>query len=306
MSHLATSIAPARRTCDLPDHIGRKAAHAFSIMSMFQSLPQTHAQVAHTSASLAKACRYLASADCCSLRLCSSASSLLFCLASSICLMSLHSHLGESRFIKLGKSLFSTLHCDAVSQRQDTYYMTHHHSAMVSWCACTRIKDVIVCVQQRHSGTAGPVSKCLSWLEAMLLFTVRPLAIVHAQALQRAQSSCSLRMRCRQASSALFLAIRMPGDIGSTNKQGAVTDLTCVCAPSFPPQSYLADVDAAALEAKRSELQSQLQGSRQPHGQHAALAQQAGLQPPAQWTDQPSFVKLHCCLREEAVALKHS
>ncbi len=65
-------------------------------------------------------------------------------------------------------------------------------------------------------------------------------------------------------------AIRMPEDIDSTNAQGAVTDLTCVCAPSFPPESYLADVAAAALEAERSELQSQLQGSRQPRVQHAA------------------------------------
>jgi hypothetical protein len=86
----------------------------------------------------------------------------------------------------------------------------------------------------------------------------------------------------------------------------AVTDLTCVCAPSSPPQSYAADVAAAALEAERSELQSQLQGSGPPHVQHAALAQQAGLQPPAQWTDQLSFVQLHHCLREEDVTLQDS
>ncbi len=97
----------------------------------------------------------------------------------------------------------------------------------------------------------------------------------------------------------------MPEDIGSTNEQGAVTDLTCVCAPSFPPQSYLADVGVAALEAKRSELQSQPQGSGRPHVQHVALAQQAGLQPPAQWTDQLSFVQLRHCLRGKDVALQH-
>ena len=59
----------------------------------------------------------------------------------------------------------------------------------------------------------------------------------------------------------------------STNEQWGVTDLTCVYAPSLPPRSYSADVAAAVLEAKRPELQSQLQGSRQPHVQHAALAQ---------------------------------
>ena len=172
--------------------------------------------------------------------------------------------------------------------------LAHMHKVPRCHCMCAN----------RHSGTASPVSKCHSSLEALLFFTVRPVATVHAQTPKKAHSSCSLRMRCRQALSALSFAIRMPEDIDSTNTQGAVTDLTCVCAPSFPPQSCLADVAAAALEAKRSELQSQLQGSRQSHVQHAALAQQAVLQPPAQWTDQASLVKLHHCLWED-VALQH-
>ena len=151
MSHVATSIAPAHHTGTSPDQVGRKAAHAFSITCMFQSLSHTRTQVAHTSASLAKACRYLASADCCSLRLCSSASSSLFCLASSICLISLHSHLSAARFNKV--LLFSTLHCNAVSQRhphrvRDTQPLSHGQLVRVhkdQRCHC-------VCVQ--HSDTA--------------------------------------------------------------------------------------------------------------------------------------------------------
>lgn len=138
MSGIAASVAP-HHTCDLYSHIGRKTAHAFTIASVFQPLPQTHAQVARTSASLAKACRYLANADCCSLRLCSSASSSLFCLASSICLMSLHSQLGASSINKV--LLFSILQCNAVSQKHHTQYMT----TVTQSCQLVRVHKVQRC-----------------------------------------------------------------------------------------------------------------------------------------------------------------
>ncbi len=212
MSHVATSIAPAHHTGTSPDQVGRKSAHACSITCMFQSLSHTHTQVAHTSASLAKACRYLASADCCSLRLCSSASSSLFCLASSICLMSLHSHLSASRFNKA--FLFSTLQCSIT----ETPHMVHD-TQLLSHGQLVCVHKVQRCVQHRHSGTTSPVSKCRSCLEAMLFFTVRPMATDQAQTPQKGQPSCSFRMRCRGALALLSLAIRMPEDIDNTHKQ---------------------------------------------------------------------------------------
>ena len=64
-----------------------------------------------------------------------------------------------------------------------------------------------MCVQDRHSGAASPVSKCLLCLEALLIFTVRPKATVFADATESAvimqpwnevQTSLSSSFPCNQ------------------------------------------------------------------------------------------------------------
>ena len=170
MSHVATSIAPAHHTGTSPDQVGRKAAHAFSITCMFQSLSHTHIKVAHTSASLAKACRYLASADCCSLRLCSSASSSFFCLASSICLISLHSHVGASGFNQV--LLFSTLECNAETPHTVCDKQPLSHGQLVSVHKVRRCH--CVCVQTQ--------TQCICQTCQQVPFMPRGSAILHSEA----------------------------------------------------------------------------------------------------------------------------